>query len=145
MCLYSGAKTISFTAATSLPVRWPGLVRGHDERSESSHAFSARLQAWRRPGSSPDGGQGKEGFGAGDGAKEAGFGLSFWEANSIEGEAGGTKQGEQEAHNGGEHSRALLPTRAGSSASCLSWSNGSVVTTGRSPRRRQVETVDRGI
>jgi hypothetical protein len=46
MCLYSGAKTISFTAATSLPVSWPGLVRGHDERSVSLHAFSARLQAW---------------------------------------------------------------------------------------------------
>ena len=49
------------------------------------------------PGDVQDGGQGKEGFSAGDGAKDAGFGLSFWETNSIEGEAGGTKQGEQEA------------------------------------------------
>jgi len=65
------------------------------------------------PGDVQDGGQGKEGFSAGDGAKDAGFGLSFWETNSIEGEAGGTKQGEQEADNGGEDARAFLPTRAG--------------------------------
>jgi hypothetical protein len=32
-----------------------------------------------------------------------------------------------------------------SSASCRSWPTGSVVTTGRRPRRRQVETVERGI
>jgi hypothetical protein len=53
MCLYSGANTISLTAATSLLVSWPGLVRGHDERSVSSQAFSARRQAWYRPDSNP--------------------------------------------------------------------------------------------
>ena len=68
---------------------------------------------WFERGDVQDGGHGKEGFGAGDGVKDAGFGLTFWETNSIEGEAGGTKQGEQEAHDGGEHSRAFLPTRAG--------------------------------
>ena len=46
MCLCSVANTISLTAATSLPVSWPGLVRGHDERSVRSQDFSARLQAW---------------------------------------------------------------------------------------------------
>jgi hypothetical protein len=53
MCLCSGANTISLTAATSLPASWPWLVRGHDDRSVSAHAFSARRQAWYRPGSRP--------------------------------------------------------------------------------------------
>ena len=37
----------------------------------------------------------QEGFGAGDCAKNAGFGLSFWEPASIEPKTGSTKQGEQ--------------------------------------------------
>jgi hypothetical protein len=50
---------------------------------------------------------------AGDGTKETGLGLAFRETISVEGEAGSTKQSEQEANNGGEHARAFFPTRTG--------------------------------
>ena len=92
-----------------------------------------------------DGGQGKERFGAGDCAKEPGLRLSFWETISGEAETGGTKQSEQETNNGGEDSRLPLPSRAGRERAFVAWSNGSVVTTGRTPRRRQLEAVDRGM
>jgi hypothetical protein len=90
-----------------------------------------------------DGGQGKEGFGAGDGAKEPGLGLSFRETIFIEGEA---RSKTSRRRTTAASTRARLSQRAlDSSATCLSWSNGSVVTTGRSPRCRQVETVERGM
>jgi hypothetical protein len=60
-----------------------------------------------------DDGQGKERFGAGDCAKNAGFRLSFWEPASGEAEPGSTKQGEQQTNNSGKNSRPLLPTCAG--------------------------------
>ncbi len=56
------------------------------------------------------GGQGKEGLGAGDGTKDPCLGLALWETISIQGEAGRTKQSEQEANNSGKDAGALLPT-----------------------------------
>jgi len=53
MWRHSGESTMSLMVATSVAVSWPGFVRGHDERSVSSQAFSARRQAWYRPESSP--------------------------------------------------------------------------------------------
>jgi hypothetical protein len=49
-----------------------------------------------------DGSQGKECIGTGDGAKEPSLRLSFRKTIFVEGEAGSTKQSEQEANNGGE-------------------------------------------
>ena len=60
-----------------------------------------------------DDGQGKERFGAGDCAKNAGFRVSLWEPASGEAEPGSTKQGEQQTNNSGKNSRPLLPTCAG--------------------------------
>jgi hypothetical protein len=60
-----------------------------------------------------DGSQGKECLGTDDGAKDPSLGLSFRETMFVEGEAGSTKQSEQETNNGGEDSRLLLPSCAG--------------------------------
>jgi hypothetical protein len=60
-----------------------------------------------------DGDQGKKGLGAGDCAKNSGFGLSLWETVSIEAKTGSTKQGEQEADDSSEHSCPLLPACTG--------------------------------
>ena len=61
-----------------------------------------------------DGSQGKECIGTGDGAKEPSLGLSFRETIFVEGEAGSTKQSEQEANNGGKAPCPFLPPGTGS-------------------------------
>ena len=60
-----------------------------------------------------DNGQGKECFGAGDGAKNAGLGFGFRKPIPGEAEAGSTEQGEQQANNSSEHPSLFLPPGAG--------------------------------
>ncbi len=86
-----------------------------------------------------DDGQWKKRLGAGDGAKDPSFGEAFGEALPGETEPGSAKQGGQEPNNSGERSGPLLPTYAGIAGVLLLLSNGSVVTTGRRPRRRQLK------
>jgi hypothetical protein len=52
-------------------------------------------------------------LGAGDGPKDAGFGLAFRKPLASEAEAGSSKQGKQEANDSSEESRLRLPAGCG--------------------------------
>jgi hypothetical protein len=98
MWRYSGAGTMFLMVATSVAASWPGLVRGHRRPvGEFASFFGAppsvvppRLQSEY----AQDDGHGKEGFGAGDGAKDSSFSQAFGEALPGETEPGSTEQGE---------------------------------------------------
>ena len=62
-----------------------------------------------QPEDAQNDGQGKDVFGAGDCAKDAGLGLAFWETISVEAETGSTKESQQEADNSGEKPRPPFP------------------------------------
>jgi hypothetical protein len=60
-----------------------------------------------------DGGQRKEAFAAGDGAKDSSLCLSFRKTKPIEAKGRSPEQGEQESNNRGEHASPCLPAGAG--------------------------------
>jgi len=60
-----------------------------------------------------DGGQRKEAFAAGDGAKDPGLCLSFRKTKPIEAKGRSPEQGEQESNDSGEHASPCLPADAG--------------------------------
>ncbi len=150
MCLCSGASTISLMSATSAVVSWLGLVLGHEDRSSKPQtAVEARFHRWYRPDSRCTickiTARGRNGFALVMARRIPALALPSGSRSPAR-----VKPEARRIARRIRTTAARMRTRRSSfvmvsTNCCLAWSGGSMVTTGREPRRRQVDMVERGM
>ena len=137
--------------AISVGVSWLGLVRGQEERSSKPQARPdvRRFQAWYRPGS-------RRTIRKITASGRNGFEVAMARRIPALASPSGSRSPARLMPKARSRDRRIRTTAARTrycrsslvmvSSNCWrSWSGCSIVTTGREPRRRQVETVERGI